>query len=68
MLEILVILLECLNIPKTTCIDLQVAISAIKDRTSIRRAASNWGILFSTLQSPIKSGHRPKGEYEALAL
>src|SRR5512146_2160390 len=54
--------------PRYTEDDLQAAISAVNDGTSIRRAATQWGVPFSTLRNRIKSGHRPKGEYEALAL
>lgn len=54
--------------PRYTEDDLQAAISAVNNGTSIRQAATQWDIPFSTLRNRIKSGHRPKGEYEALAL
>lgn len=54
--------------PRYTEDDLSAAISAVEDGSSIRRAASTWNVPFSTLQARIKSGQRPKGEYEALAL
>ena len=49
--------------------NLQKAISAIRNGSmSVRKAAEEWGVPPSTIQSRIKKGVRPKGEYEATVL
>ena len=54
--------------PKYIEDDLQVAISIVESRLSIRKATSIQGIPFAILYSRVKLGRRPKGEYKALAL
>lgn len=49
--------------------DLQQAITAVRNGSlSVRKAAEEWGVPASTIQSRIKKGVRPKGEYEATVL
>ena len=53
--------------PRYTEDDLQAALVAIRNGTSIRQAQKDWGVPRATLQDRL-NGARPKGLYEAQVL